>query len=171
MAGRLRTSTDGRGVAVCLQVIAVVFDRKMELIEDSLKNLAMNPTPAQFASYQQVSDYFNRASFESSLPDCMLSFSRRRRNSNTLSAAGHCGGNPAPATAEIGLNMKQLSEKEQKEMIAMLVGEMVHLLQERYVRQLSSKRYFNREWAEKMATIGLPPQQRGNPAAKRQGKG
>lgn len=131
----------------------------------------MKPTPAQFAAYQQVFDYFNRTLFENSLPDCMLSFSRRRRSSNTLFTAGQWREKAGPATAEISLNMKQLSEEEPIEAMATLVRQMVHLWQERYGRQPSSKWYFNREWAEKMASIGLLPSATGEPGGRDTGQG
>jgi len=112
------------------------------------------PTPAQFAAYQQAFDYFNRLLFDNTLPDCMLSFSRRRSSSHTLFAAGQWLEEAGSATPEISLNLKQLSEDEPIEGMAMLVREMVHLWQEMH-GQPPCNGYFNREWAEKMATIGL----------------
>ncbi|MFH0784669.1 MAG: SprT-like domain-containing protein [Pseudomonadota bacterium] len=131
----------------------------------------MKPTPAQFAVYQQVFDYFNRTLFENNLPDCMLSFRRRRRNSNTLFTAGQWKEKSGQATAEISLNIKQLAEDEPIEVMATLVRQMVHLWQEIHGHQTSSKWYFNREWAEKMAAIGLLPSATGKPGGKTTGRG
>ena len=63
-----------------------------------------------------------------------------------------------------------MGEGEPIEVMATLVRQMVHLWQETY-GQPSSKWYFNREWAEKMAGIGLIPSATGLPGGKRTGQG
>jgi hypothetical protein len=117
-----------------------------------------------------VFDYFNRRLFENSLLDCMLSFSRRRSSSHTLFTGGLWREEAGSATPEISLNLKQLCEGEPIEVMAMLVAQMVHLWQERY-GQPSRKGYYNREWAEKMATIGLLPSATGLPGGRQIGQG
>jgi hypothetical protein len=131
----------------------------------------MKPTQAQFAAYQQIFDYFNRTLFDNSLPDCMLSFSRRRSSSNTLFTSEQWREETGSTRAEISLNMKQLCENEPIEkVVATLVREMVHLWQERCGKP-SGKWYFNREWAEKMKEIGLIPSATGLPGGKQTGQG
>lgn len=130
----------------------------------------MRPTRTQFAAYQQLFDYFNHRLFENSLADCMLSFSRRRSSSHTLFTAEQWREEAGPATAEISLNLKQLSEGEPMEVVATLVRQMVHLWQERYGSP-SRNGYFNREWAEKMETTGLIPSATGLPGGRRTGQG
>ena len=128
------------------------------------------PTPSQFSVYQQVVDYFNRVLFENDLPDCMLSFNRRRSSSHTLFAAGQWLEEAGSTTAEISLNLKQMGENEPIKVLAMLVREMVHLWQEMHGRP-SCNGYYNREWAEKMAMIGLTPSATGLPGGRRTGQG
>ena len=130
----------------------------------------MKPTQAQFAAYQKVFDYFNQRLFDNSLPDCMLSFSRRRRSSHTLFTPGQWREKTGSATPEISLNLKQLREDDPIEVMATLVRQMVHLWQERY-GQPSRNGYFNRQWAEKMETIGLIPTATGMPGGRRTGQG
>ena len=128
------------------------------------------PTPSQFSAYQQAFDYFNQALFESQLPDCMLSFSRRRSSSHTLFTAEQWREKAGSAAPEISLNVKQLSEDVPIEAMATLVRQMVHLWQERNGNP-SSTGYYNREWAEKMENVGLIPTATGVPGGKRTGKG
>ncbi len=130
----------------------------------------MKPTQAQFAAYQQIFDYFNQRLFDNRLPDCMLSFSRRRRSSHSLFTAGQWREEAGSVTSEMSLNLKQLGEGEPIEVIAVLVRQMVHLWQERY-GQPSRNGYFNRQWAEKMETIGLIPTATGMPGGRRTGQG
>lgn len=130
----------------------------------------MKPTQAQFSAYQQVFDYFNRRLFANSLPDCMLSFSRRRSSARTLYTAGQWQERTGSATPEVSLNLKQLSKGEPIEVMATLVRQMVHLWQETY-GQPASKYFFNREWAKKMIDIGLIPSATGLPGGKQTGQG
>jgi len=129
------------------------------------------PTPAQFTAYQQAFDYFNRALFKNSLlPDCMLSFSRRRCSSHTLFTAGQWREGVGLAAPELSLNVKQLGEGDSVEVMSALVRTMVHLWQERYGHP-SYNGYYNREWAEKMKKIGLIPSATGLPGGKETGQG
>ena len=128
------------------------------------------PTPAQFSAYQQAFDYLNRTLFDNSLPDCMLSFSRRRRSSHTLFTAEQWREESGSAASEISLNIKQLCESEPIDVLATLVRQMVHLWQERFGNPACNG-YYNREWAEKMMEIGLIPSATGLPGGKQTGQG
>ncbi len=132
--------------------------------------LNLKPTQTQFAAYQKIFDYFNKRLFANSLPDCMLSFSRRRSSSHTLYTPGQWRLESGSAKAEISLNLKQLREEEPIEVMAILVRQMVHLWQEIYGHP-SGNGYYNREWAGKMEEIGLTPTSTGLPGGRRTGQG
>lgn len=134
------------------------------------KKSLIKPTPAQFTAYQLAFDHFNEKLFGNGLPDCILSFSRRRSSSHTLFTSEQWHEKTGSVTPEISLNLKQLREGEPMEVAATLVREMVHLWQERYGHP-SCKGYYNREWAKKMTEIGLIPSDTGLPGGKRTGKG
>jgi hypothetical protein len=143
----------------------------MDFIAYAIKIRCMKSTKAQFTAYQQIFDYFNRTLFDSSLPDCMLSFCRLRSNSHSLFTSEQWREEAGSTRAEISLNMKQLCENEPiKNVMATLVREMVHLWQEKYGKP-SSKWYFNQEWAGKMKEIGLIPSTTGLPGGKQTGQG
>jgi hypothetical protein len=128
------------------------------------------PTPTQFSAYQQAFDYLNKTLYANSLPDCMLSFSRRRSSSHTLFTSGQWQKEAGSTTPEISLNVKQLRECEPIEVVATLAREMVHLWQERFGKPACNG-YYNREWAEKMKEIGLIPSATGLPGGKETGQG
>lgn len=130
----------------------------------------MEPALAQYTAYQLAFNHFNEKLFGNGLPACMLSFSRRRSSSHTLFTSELWHEKAGPVTPEISLNLKQLGEGALIEATATLVREMVHLWQEKYGHP-SCKGYYNREWAKKMATIGLIPTATGLPGGKRTGKG
>jgi len=128
----------------------------------------MKPTQAQFKAYQQIFDYFNQTLFDNSLPDCMLGFSRRRKSSHQLFTAAGWQQQEQPM-AEVSLNLEKLKEGRPKEVMALLVREMVHLWQEHY-GQPSRPGYYNREWADKMEEVGLIPTDSGEAGGKRTGQ-
>jgi hypothetical protein len=127
------------------------------------------PTQAQFAAYQQIFDHFNQSLFAGCLPDCMLSYSRRRSNSHTLFTSGQWQEEAGSTKAEISLNLRQLHEDEPIDAMASLVRQMVHLWQEKYGHP-SRKGYYNVQWAEKMEEIGLIPSENGEPGGKQTGQ-
>jgi hypothetical protein len=126
------------------------------------------PTPAQYKAYQKIFDFFNLTLFENSLEHCMLSFGKHR--GALAFSAGRWREKDGLVTSEISLNEKQLRKGEPREVMATLVRAMVHLWQERY-GQPARKWYFNREWAVKMADVGLIPSSTGLPGGKETGQG
>ena len=129
----------------------------------------MRPTQAQFEAYQKIFDYFNRRLFDDKLPDCMLRFNRRGKGLDSLfRPAGWEKGKEA--TPEISLNVQNVREYEGREVMALIVRGMVHLWQEVYGKP-SRRKYYNREWAEKMEEGGLIPSDTGEAGGKQTGQG
>ena len=79
------------------------------------------PTQAQFTAYQKICDHFNQTLFQGLLPDCMLSFSRRRSSSHTLYTSEQWCEEVSSSTPEISLNLKQLQEEEPIEAMVVMV--------------------------------------------------
>ena len=145
----------------------------------------MKPTPGQFQAFQRIYDYFNQALFKSELPDVLLNFTRQNQK------AGHFA--PIRWKASTG---QQTADKERtdqlfvtesgdtrheiaihphclflgkNEFIQTLVHEMVHLWQHEYAHP-SRSGYHNREWADKMESVGLIPSTTGKPGGQRTGQ-
>jgi hypothetical protein len=75
----------------------------------------------------------------------------------------------APRVSEISLNPKSIEGRSDTEVLSTFVHEMVHLWQ---FASASPSRggYHNREWADKMESIGLVPSNTGVPGGKRTGQ-
>lgn len=133
----------------------------------TLQNI-MKPTEEQFEAYQNLFDYFNRELFNGELPQCILNLSRKSN------AAGFFANNRwkhkkvGTDTHEISLNPIILDE-EPEYIFATLVHEMCHLWQEEYGSP-SRSGYHNKEWANKMESIGLIPSTTGEPGGKKTGQ-
>lgn len=127
------------------------------------------PTEEQFSALNGAYDYFNRTLFFGSLPGCILIFSRR------ADAHGYMSPNrwrkvkeKQPQTHEIALTYVTLY-REPLKVFSTLVHEMCHLWQFEYGNP-SRGGYHNKEWAQKMLSIGLIPSHTGAPGGNQTGQ-
>ena len=99
--------------------------------------------------------HFNATLFEGALPECVLTAHPRKRSAghfaNKRWANGKAGG-----IDEINLNPTLFRDQGEREVLATLVHEMVHCLQE-HTGKPSRNGYHNREWVGMMQAIGLEP--------------
>jgi hypothetical protein len=127
---------------------------------------ATDPTRDQFAAYALAFDYFNTVLFGDDLPRCMLNFSRHARSLGFF--APERWERPDGRTHEISLNPDVL-KRPVKDTMGTLVHEMVHLWQQEFGKP-SRNGYHNREWADRMESVGLMPSTTGAPGGKRTGQ-
>lgn len=112
------------------------------------------PTSEQFAAFQAMYDYFNRALFAGTLRPVILNFSRA---ANTLGFFAPQRWEQANATThEISLNPAHLATRSPRDIASTLVHEMVHCWQQEQGTP-SARGYHNKEWAAKMDEVGLSP--------------
>jgi predicted SprT family Zn-dependent metalloprotease len=114
-------------------------------------------------------DYFNRLLFDHKLPPIaitlqhnrpnLLGYFHRRRFKNIDGEYAH----------EIMLNPDTFLERRPEEILSTLVHEMAHLWQCEFGKA-SRSGYHNRQFADKMQTLGLVTSQTGQPGAKRTGQ-
>lgn len=123
------------------------------------------PTINQSHSYQELFDYYNALLFKDELPPCILNFSRHKNAYGFFAPERWQSG--VRRTHEISLNPDFLSEPP-IETMSTLVHEMAHLWQHAYGKP-SRSTYHNREWANKMESIGLIPSDTGQPGGKKTG--
>jgi hypothetical protein len=128
----------------------------------------ITPTGAQFAAYEALAQYFNARLFGGALPPVLLNFSRKGRRTRGFFAP-HRWEQGEATTHEISLNPEHLRERSAIEGAATLVHELCHLWQAVFGRP-SRAGYHNREWAEKMESVGLMPSATGQPGGKRTGQ-
>lgn len=128
--------------------------------EDEI-DLNLRPTQETYDAFQIAYDHFNWQLFDARLPNCLITLQRRKRS------LGHfCEGRfkraDGTTCAEIALNPSYFLTRSLEEVLSTLVHEQVHLWQS-YLGKPGRGRYHNREWAEKMKSLGLYPSHTGQP--------
>lgn len=104
---------------------------------------------------QLAYETLNRALFENSLPNALITLQRRRGTYGYF--VGDRFGRPdGVLTDEIALNPSHFRNRPVPEVLATLAHEMVHLWRHHFGKP-GRGRYHNTEWAEKMKAIGLQP--------------
>ena len=125
------------------------------------------PTKDQYDTLEKAFGFFNRELFSNELPRVLLTFSRRAFSSGFFASNTWKGLSEAP-THEISLNPNTL-KSPLIEVYSTLVHEQVHLWQHEFGKP-STNNYHNREWSEKMESIGLIPSKTGRPGGEKTGR-
>lgn len=124
----------------------------------------------QFSHFDKLYDYYNKELFDGKLKDCMLNMNRRRGTHGSFT--NNCWRNLNPEEVEgvheISLNPESLIRPD-KEWQGTLVHEMAHLWQRDFGTP-SRNGYHNKEWANKMESLGLIPTDTGKPGGKKTGQ-
>jgi len=126
----------------------------------------MKPTLEAYQAFQTAYDFFNKELFMSELPRCLITLQRQR-----ASYGYFCKDRFASRTAktdEIALNPQYLRARSDIESLSTLVHEMVHLWQDHFAKP-GRGRYHNKQWADKMESLGLMPSDTGKEGGKRVG--
>ena len=127
-------------------------------------------TKTQYILLDTLYDYYNKELFEGKLNDCMITTSRKK------SANGFFSPESWKKKSENNLNLHEISinpdylDREDEEWQSTLVHEMVHLRQKDFGKP-SRNNYHNREWGDKMESLGLMPSNTGKPDGKKTGQG
>lgn len=112
-----------------------------------------SPSVQQHQALQNAFHYFNKELFQGKLVTCMLNLSRKSKSNGWYCAAVWFNG--VRQAAEISLNPDHM-KRPLIEVYSTLVHEMVHHWQE--MNGSSPRRgYHDKEWADKMFSIGLHP--------------
>jgi SprT-like family len=111
------------------------------------------PTAEQFDAYRAMFDHFNARLFGGALPPVILNFSRHAGAVGFFIAEKWRHVMAGATAHEISLNPSYLAMQPTREIASTLVHEMAHLWQ--HVHGKPSRGYHNREWAEKMASLGF----------------
>ena len=125
------------------------------------------PTPETYDALQRAYEFFNDRLFEGRLPDCVITLRRHGRSYGYFSG-DRFGADQGELCDEIALNPLHFSERSLRETLSTLVHEMVHLWQHHFGKPGRGK-YHNREWADRMKSLGLQPSNTGAPGGKETG--
>lgn len=113
-------------------------------------------------------NFFNSHMFGSELPPCMIIFHRYAKSYGYFKPKTWGKEGEKAIRDEIGISQDHLYRTD-KETIATLVHEMTHCWQEHF-GEPPRKCYHNKEWANKLESIGLMPSSTGAEGGKRTGQ-
>jgi hypothetical protein len=127
-----------------------------------------SPTLAFYASLQTGYDHFNTHLFKNELPSCLITLRSASRvygyhHANRFIAAD------GQQLAELGLHPGFFTLRPIESVLSTLVHEMAHHWQNHCGTPTQSNPH-NKEWAQKMETLGLMPSHTGLPGGKKTGR-
>ncbi len=131
--------------------------------------MTQNPTTEFYELLNQAYQHFNNRLFEDQLPWCMLTLQRSRNTMGYFSPERWVDGKGYKAH-EIALNPAYFARHRVIDVLQTLVHEQSHLWQHLHGRHRSRSGYHNREWADKMESIGLVPSSTGEVGGSRTGQ-
>lgn len=116
---------------------------------------------------QDAFDYFNEHLFDGSLNNCLITLQREKNVMGYFSPNRWQG--QGGMVHELALNPAFFATHGPLEFFQTLVHEMCHMHQQDYGVP-SARTYHNKEWADKMESMGLMPSSTGKPGGKRTGQ-
>lgn len=127
----------------------------------------MNPTESAYKELQHAFHFFNEKLFDNELPECLITLQRKSRTYGYFAPSRfiHRGGD---TTDEIAMNPSYFSLVPIEEIMQTLVHEMTHQWQEHFGKK-GRRGYHNKEWGDKMESIGLMPSSTGKPGGAKTG--
>lgn len=127
------------------------------------------PTPQTYAELQRAFDFFNERLFDNELPPCLLTLQREKRTEGYFSLKRFVHRDGQTYTDEIALNPTYFSVVPPMHVMRTIVHEMAHAWQAHFGTP-GRRNYHNKEWAEKMESIGLMPSSTGEPGGAKTGE-
>ena len=115
----------------------------------------------EYVSLQQAFNFFNDKLFNANLQEAFITLSRKRGARGYFWAQQFNARQGNQTIHEIALNPEHFKGRTDKDILSVLVHEMAHMWQEQFGQKKPRKNYHNREWADKMWNVGLPPSRSG----------
>jgi predicted SprT family Zn-dependent metalloprotease len=114
------------------------------------------PTSETYLEFQTAYDFFNRVLFNNTIPDCLITYQRKANSKGYFADGQFLNAKTKKIIDELAMNPDFFISGQDKDILSTLVHEMVHAWQ-RHNGKPGRGRYHNKEWAEKMVSIGLQP--------------
>jgi predicted SprT family Zn-dependent metalloprotease len=127
-----------------------------------------NITQAEYQTFQEAYDFFNKELFGGALPSVLVTLQRKAKMKGYFSAERFAGRSAQETAHELALNPDHFGRTDE-EILSTLVHEMVHVWQKTYGKAPRTG-YHDREWAAKMKEVGLFPSHTGEPGGKETGQ-
>lgn len=128
----------------------------------------MKPTQEFYDFFLFLFDKFNENLFDSTLPQCLIVITRKNKTFGYYSSR-RWANNENTYTDELAVNPLYFNRYPFIEILQTIVHEMCHLWQQHYGTP-SQRTYHNKEWADKMESIGLMPSTTGKIGVNAQGR-
>ena len=128
----------------------------------------LSPTQEFYSLLETAYDVFNQRLFGGKLTNCLLTVQREKKTMGFFSENRWIN-QQGDITHEIALNPAYFANHKVIEIFQTLVHEMCHVWQYEY-GSASRRTYHNKEWAEKMESIGLMPSHTGHPGGNKTGQ-
>jgi len=126
-------------------------------------------TKKEYTTFQKAYDYFNHELFSGNLPACLITLTHSKKYGGFFHRERFTNRSDDSKTDELSLNIDCFHHIDDREILAILVHEMIHLWQFHYGKP-SRNGYHNKQWADKMESIGLIPSDTGQPGGTRTGQ-
>jgi len=128
----------------------------------------LRPTSKFYGLFQMIFDYYNEALFDGELKDCIITITRKHN------VFGHYTFKQfysvkEQETDELAINPTMIAQFPLLEVCQTIVHEMCHGWQFHFGKP-SVRTYHNKEWSEKMISVGLMPSHNGKPGGKAVGQ-
>lgn len=128
----------------------------------------IRPTEEAYGELQLAYDFFNTELFNGTLPPCLITFQRQKKVAGYFHQ-NRFGRRDGHTTDEIAINPEYFAVVPVIEVLQTTVHEMAHLWQHHFGNP-SRAGYHNKEWADKMESLGLMPSDTGQVGGKRLGQ-
>lgn len=130
----------------------------------------MKPTQETYSALQKAYEHFNRALFDGILPECLITLQRKEKRVHGYFWSQrfeeiHSGAK----TDEIAINPQHIKQRSIEEVLSTLAHEMTHQWQS-HCGTSPRKAYHDKQWAQKMESIGLMPSDTGQVGCKKTGQ-
>lgn len=126
------------------------------------------PTVAFYSQLQRAFDHFNQDLFEGSLPPCLMTLRSSSRHYGYHHKERFVN-RQGQMIDELGLHPGFFTLRPIEEVLSTLVHEMVHHWQDCFGKPTRSNPH-NKEWADKMRSVGLEPSATGLPGGESVGR-
>jgi predicted SprT family Zn-dependent metalloprotease len=115
-----------------------------------------DPTRVTYIGFTEAFDRFNAELFSGELPPTLITMQRRRGSYGYFASKRFGTRDRSVIVGEIALNPIHFEERSDDKTLPTLTHEMCHHWQEQFGKP-SRNGYHNREWAAKMKSVGLKP--------------
>jgi len=128
------------------------------------------PSLQLYSELQYAFDLFNQSLFAAKLPECMiLLYNKEYRVCGYFSPNRFT--NPDGKVCDaIALNPQYFATTNIVQVMQTVVHEMCHMWQHHFGEKKGQRAYHNKEWGDKMESLGLMPSSTGQPGGKKTGQ-